>query len=177
MASVCLITLSWLSSRDSLIQHCLRCMSTTHETVSLCEDLAKFLKCCSLFSTFSSEEAIPPVVIVMHLLHLFSFLPLAGAVLQTRQDLSDYNTCAQVCISSLIGGTGCITTTSTAYEQNICLCNDATYLSAVAKCTYTSCGASILDNTAMVSVSNCAGTDTPSILSVQDMINAGLPGQ
>ena len=111
----------------------------------------------------------------MHIPSLSSLM-LTTSILQPRQDISDYNTCAQVCISSLIASTGCITSIATQQQENYCLCNDAAYLEAVAKCTYASCGASILDNTAQVSVSNCAGTDTPSVLSAQDMINAGLPG-
>ncbi|PMD33222.1 hypothetical protein L207DRAFT_167981 [Hyaloscypha variabilis F] len=113
----------------------------------------------------------------MHLPSISHVLARAAPLLAPRQSLSfsDYPACAQSCLSYLSGSTNCITPGITATEANYCLCNDIPYLSAVAKCTYNNCGVSILDEMAQISVSNCASTGTPSALTVQEMIDEGLP--
>ncbi|KAE9380059.1 hypothetical protein N431DRAFT_448877 [Stipitochalara longipes BDJ] len=114
-------------------------------------------------------------VAAMHLSPLSHILALSAPLLAPRQDLSDYPPCAQTCIANFISSTNCIAPGATAVSQNLCLCNDLPYLSAVAKCTYNECGSAILDDMAQISVSNCASTGTPSAFTVQQMIDEGLP--
>jgi hypothetical protein len=111
----------------------------------------------------------------MHLSQLLRIFRLSPPLLATRQGFSDCPACAQICILNLISSTNCITNDDTGVSENLCLCKYIAYLSVVAKCTYDECGISILEDTAHVSVSNCALTETPSALTVQQMIDAGLP--
>jgi len=113
----------------------------------------------------------------MHLAPALSLLP----ILHSRQDFSNYNTCAQSCLRTFFPSTGCTVPLgapnagTAAAQLNLCLCNNANYLDSVAKCTFSSCGASVLQNTALTSMNNCAKTGTPSVFSVQEFVDAGNP--
>ena len=113
----------------------------------------------------------------MHLSEALKVLP----ILHSRQDFSNYHPCAQSCLRTFFPSTGCTVpfgapnAVAATAQLNLCLCSNANYQDSVAKCTFSSCGASILENTALTSMNNCAKTGTPTVYSVREFVDAGNP--
>ena len=116
----------------------------------------------------------------MHLLQLIQLLGLTArspVMLDARQavEFSNYVGCAQDCLQSNAEKTNCLSY-STVKEQSACLCVDSSFITASAQCIYTSCAYAIFEDSASTIISNCQTTDTPSTLTLQEILNAGEAG-
>jgi len=98
-------------------------------------------------------------------------------MLDARQavEFSDYVGCAQDCLQSNAENTNCLSY-STVKEQSACLCVDSSFITASARCIYTSCAYAMFEISASTIISNCQTTDTPSTLTLQEILNAGEAG-
>ena len=116
----------------------------------------------------------------MQLLQLIQLLGLTArspVMLDARQavEFSNYVGCAQDCLQSNAENTNCLSY-STVKEQSACLCVDSSFITASARCIYTSCAYAMFEISASTIISNCQTTDTPSTLTLQEILNAGEAG-
>jgi hypothetical protein len=97
-------------------------------------------------------------------------------ILNTRQTalFSDFSPCAQDdCLQPSADSTTCLSD-GTEEDQYSCLCNDNSFITSVAQCTFTSCGSPDLEATANTWVNICDNYGTPSVLDLQEIVNAGV---
>jgi hypothetical protein len=91
---------------------------------------------------------------------------------QTTSDncFGDYGSCSQQVILPLFEATGCLCSSAS------CACSNQTYLFNVMADVGACCTFSELNNTAQTSIDNCINNGSPSVVSFEELLDAGKAG-